>query len=168
MKSIGLRYHAYRPHRRWAVDSLDYAERLPADEKRWLEQFLREYYDADNDLLSPERHAARCGECKAGRPCKKQVLGRPLHRDAVVVAEEYLPRRWRRWWGKQLELWPPLCADWLNRHAGKQVAVWRDNRRECFRRQNYAYADVYSRGAVSLWEDLDRVDSEGNLAPSED
>lgn len=168
MKPIGLRYHAYRPHRRWAVDSLEYADRLPPAEQAWLERFLREHYDADTELLNPERHLRKCRRCQNGEPCNKRREGPAIHRDEVVVSADDLPKRWRRWWGRQLELWPPLCAEWLNRRAGRQVAVWRDNRRECFRRQNYAYADVYSRGAVSLWEDLDRVDSEGNLAPVED
>lgn len=165
-KAIGLKRGAYRPYRQWAVDSLEYADRLPAAEKVWLERFLREYYDADTALLNPEKHARKCAKCQRGEPCNKNRQGGPIHRDEVVVAEEHLPRRWRRWWGKQLELWPPLCAEWLNRaHGGVQVAVWRDNRRECFRRQNYAYDDVYSRGGVSLFEDLDRVDADGNVVP---
>lgn len=162
---IGLNPNSYRWYRRWEVDSLEYAHTLPPDAKAWLERFLREDYDADTGLLNPEKHARKCAKCRDGKPCNKRREGPPIHRDEVEVKAEHLPPRWRRWWGKQLELWPVLCADWLNARAGMQVAQWKDRRRECFRRQNYAYDDVYSRGAVTLWEDFDRVDTDGNVAP---
>lgn len=38
-----------------------------------------------------------------------------------------------------------------------------DLRRECYRRQNYAYYDAHSRGLVNLWEDFNSVDTEGHL-----
>lgn len=38
-------------------------------------------------------------------------------------------------------------------------------RRECYRRQNYAYFDAHSRGLVGLWEDFDCVDAEGKVTP---
>jgi len=162
-KLIGLKRSAYRPYRQWAVDSLEYADKLPPDAQAWLERFLREHYDADTELLNPERHLRKCRRCRNGEPCNKRREGPAIHRDEVVLTDEcVLPRRWRRWWGKQLELWPALVAEWLNRaHGGVEVATWRDYRRECFRRQNYAYDDVYSRGGVSLWEDLERVEAEG-------
>lgn len=159
-KLIGLKRGAYRWYRQWAVDSLEYVDKLPPAEQAWMERFLREHYDADTELLNPERHLRKCRRCQNGEPCNKRREGPAIHRDEVVVAEEYLPRRWRRWWGKQLELWPQLTASWLNAKAGTEVAVWRDYRRECFRRQNYAYDDVYSRGAVSLWDDFERHDGD--------
>lgn len=50
----GLKVGAFRPGRRWAVDNVGpggYAHRLSPEERAWLEQFNREYYDADNRTL---------------------------------------------------------------------------------------------------------------------
>ena len=47
MADYGLRQRAFKPARRWAVDNLDYARTLPAEERAWLERFNREFYDAD-------------------------------------------------------------------------------------------------------------------------
>lgn len=50
----GLRPGAFRPGRRWSVDNVGpggYADKLPPEARAWLEQFNREYYDADNRTL---------------------------------------------------------------------------------------------------------------------
>ena len=47
---FGLKVGAFRPGRRWAVDNVGpggYAHTLSPEERAWLEQFNREYYDAD-------------------------------------------------------------------------------------------------------------------------
>lgn len=47
---FGLKVGAFRPGRRWAVDNVGpggYAHKLSPAERRWLERFNREYYDAD-------------------------------------------------------------------------------------------------------------------------
>lgn len=50
----GLKSGAFRPGRRWAVDNVGpggYADKLDPKARAWLEQFNREYYDADNRSL---------------------------------------------------------------------------------------------------------------------
>ena len=50
----GLKPGAFRPGRRWAVDNVGpggYADKLDPEARAWLEQFNREYYDADNRAL---------------------------------------------------------------------------------------------------------------------
>lgn len=110
----------FRFHRQWAVD-VDYLKRLPLEEREWMGRFLAEYYDADNKLLRPEQHAAKCRKCRDGGDCGK----RP----------------------------PPVAL-----HATDE------QRRDCYRAQNYANTDAFSRGRVALWEDYDGVDSDGNRA----
>lgn len=118
------------------VDCLEdgYVDELPPAEKAWMERFLREYYDADNRLLKAPT---------------------ALHRDLLVVDKDAdIPKRWRRWWGRQGEMWPEVVADALNRHCDREVARVKHLKRECFGLQNAAYRDIYSaRGVVHL-EDL--------------
>lgn len=86
-----------------------------------MQRFLAEYYDADNKLLRPQQHYAKCPACRVGGDCGR----RP----------------------------PPFAL-----HDSD------DLRRECYRRQKYAYDDVYSRGNVTLWADYEGVDATGAVS----
>lgn len=68
----------FRFHRQWAVD-VDYLRRLPPDERKWLERFLSEYYDADNKLLRPEKHVQKCRACREGGDCGRRPPPKALH-----------------------------------------------------------------------------------------
>lgn len=133
-KPLGLSRGAYRPYRRDFVDNLEYAERLPPDAKAWLERFNREYYDADNRLLkSPQA----------------------LHRDRLEVDKDaVVPKRWRRWWGRQGELFLEVAASALNLVCDREVARVRHGRRECYQLQNLAHRDIYAARGVAYLEDL--------------
>jgi hypothetical protein len=58
---LGLCRGAYRPQRRWAVDSLEdgYLKRVPEEAQEWMEGFLREYYACDASRLRAGLHADR-------------------------------------------------------------------------------------------------------------
>lgn len=128
----GLRLGAYRPQRRWQVaDVLDrregYAHRLPPSARRWLEGFLLEAYAVESSRIRTGLHADRL---------------KPEH-----VAR--LPRRMRRWWGRQRELWPALATEAAAALLGltaKELDSTR--RRELYGEQNRATRDVYSLGRV--------------------
>lgn len=133
-KPRGLTRGAFRQYRRAFVDNLEYADRLPPSAKAWLERFNREYYDADNRLLkSPWA----------------------LHRDVLEVDDEApIPPRWKRWWGRQMELWPEVAAAALNRFAGHEVARVRHMKRDCYQLQNLAFRDAYAfKGVVHVDDD---------------
>ena len=133
-KPLGLTKGAYRPYRRDMVDNLDYAERLPPEAKAWLERFNREYYDADNRLL-------------------KSPFA--LHRDRLEWdSDAPIPTRWRKWWGRQMEVWPEVAAQALNSVVGEEVARVKHLRRDCYQLQNLAFRDAYAfKGVVHVEDD---------------
>lgn len=125
-KPLGFSRGAYRPQRHHAVmDVLEHGnlDLLPPAAARYYEGFLREYYAVD---------AVRVRE--------------GLHHDRLKAEqEERLPSRMRRWWGRQLELWPALAV----RAAAKRLGLGPKDldsslRRSLYVDQNAATRDVFS------------------------
>lgn len=100
---------------------------LPPAAQRYYEGFLREYYAVD---------AVRVRE--------------GLHHDRLKREQEaLLPARMRRWWGRQLELWPALAV----RAAATRLGLTSKDldsslRRSLYVNQNAATRDVFSLGRV--------------------
>lgn len=80
--------NGFRYHRRWAVD-VDYLRRLPEAERKWMQRFLSEYYDANNTLLRPEKHVAKCRACRAGGDCGKRPPPEAIHNTDELRRECY-------------------------------------------------------------------------------
>jgi hypothetical protein len=138
-----LRAGAYRPQRWDAVcDLLDdgYVQRLPPKERQWMERYMREQYGANATALRTGLHADR------------------LKPEAM----ESLPRRVRRWWGRQTELWPALAVDAAMRALGlnpgraedREAALDASLRRAVYAEQNAATRDVYSLRRVVYLEEI--------------
>ena len=127
----------YRPQRRAQMDHHDrrggYAHRLPPSERAWLERFDREFYAVDAVRVREGLHADR------------------LKPEAV----ERLPERMRRWWGRQVEMWPALALRAALKAVGmsEKEAVDSSLRRSLYQAQNAATRDVYSLGRVVYLEE---------------
>lgn len=133
-KPLGLSRGAYRPYRRDFVDWLEYADKLDPKSLEFMERFSREYYDADNRLLKSSQ---------------------ALHRDRLEVDKDVVvPKRWRRWWGRQGELFLEVAASAINLACDREVARVRHGRRECYQLQNLAHRDIYAAKGVAYLEDL--------------
>jgi hypothetical protein len=123
------------------TDLLDdgYAQRLPPSARKWMANFLREAYGANATALKTGLHTDR------------------LKPEAV----KRLPRRLRRWWGRQHELWPPLAVDAAVRALGLNPERKKDRervvdaslRRSVYAEQNAATRDVYSLRRVVYLEE---------------
>jgi hypothetical protein len=134
-KPLGFSLGAYRRQRQWAVrDTLEAArlQRLPPGARAYYERFLREYYAVDARGVREGLHADRL---------------KPEH-------VRRLPARVRRWWGRQLELWPARAARWAAGALGlKEKDLDTSLRRSLYIDQNRATRDVFSLGRVEYLEE---------------
>lgn len=138
---------AYRRQRWDAVTDLlgdGYVQRLPPSAKQWMARYMREQYGANATDLRTGLHGDR------------------LRPESV----ERLPARVRRWWGKQLEMWPAIAVDAAIRALGRDPDCKKDReavvdaslRRAVYADQNRATRDVYSLRRVVY---LDEVGGRG-------
>jgi len=67
----------------------DYLRRLSPEERAWMHRFLAEYYDADNKLLRPQQHYAKCPACRAGGDCGRRPPPFALHDSDELRRECY-------------------------------------------------------------------------------
>lgn len=54
-----------------------------------MQRFLAEYYDADNKLLRPQRHYAKCPACRVGGDCGRRPPPFALHESDAMRRECY-------------------------------------------------------------------------------
>lgn len=54
-----------------------------------MQRFLAEYYDADNKLLRPQKHYAKCPACRVGGDCGRRPPPFALHESDDLRRECY-------------------------------------------------------------------------------
>lgn len=62
-----------------------------------MRNFLREYYDADNKLLRPEKHAAKCRACREGGDCGRRPPPQAIHATDALRRDCYRRQYYAEW-----------------------------------------------------------------------